>query len=97
MIRAFADPGTEDVFNGVDSRRARRSCPKALWSVASRKLDQLNATVSLVALRLPPGNRLEALRGDRRGQYSIRVNERYRICFIWTAEGPADVAIVNYH
>jgi len=97
VIRDFKDQGTEDVFNGVDSRRARRSCPKALWPVALRKLDQLNATVSLGALRLPPGNRLEALRGDRRGQYSIRLNEQLRICFFWTAEGPTNVAIVDYH
>ncbi|MDP1857702.1 MAG: type II toxin-antitoxin system RelE/ParE family toxin, partial [Gemmatimonadaceae bacterium] len=64
---------------------------------ALRQLDQLNATVSLNALRLPPGNRLEALRADRRGQHSIRVNQQYRICFVWTAEGPTDVEIVDYH
>ena len=97
MIRSFADPGTEDVFNGVDSRAARRACPNSLWRIARRKLDQLDATISLEALRVPPGNHLEALKGDRRGQFSIRINEQYRICFAWTADGPDAVAIVDYH
>ena len=97
MIRSFADAGTEDVFNGVDSRAARRRCPNSLWRVARRKLDQLDATVSLEALRVPPGNQLEALKGDRRGQHSIRINDQFRICFVWAAEGPGAVEIVDYH
>ena len=97
MIRSFADPGTEDVFNGVDSRAARRACPNSLWRIARRKLDQLDATISLDALRVPPGNHLEALKGDRRGQFSIRINEQFRICFAWTADGPDAVEIVDYH
>ncbi|MGH7625077.1 MAG: type II toxin-antitoxin system RelE/ParE family toxin [Gemmatimonadaceae bacterium] len=97
MIRSFGDRGTEDVFNGVDSRAARRACPSSLWSVARRKLDQLDATVSLEALRVPPGNQLEALKGDRRGQFSIRVNTQFRVCFTWTADGPQGVEIVDYH
>ena len=97
MIRSFADPGTEDVFNGVDSRAARRACPNSLWRIAQRKLDQLDATISLDALRVPPGNHLEALKGDRRGQFSIRINEQFRICFAWTADGPDAVEIVDYH
>ena len=97
MIRAFADRGTEDVFNGVVSRAARKTCPNNLWRVAQRKLDQLDATVSLEALRVPPGNQLEALKGDRRGQHSIRINDQYRICFSWTADGPDAVEIVDYH
>ena len=97
MIRAFIDRGTEDVFNGVDSRAARRACPNTLWRVAQRKLDQLDATISIEALRVPPGNQLEALKGDRRGQHSIRINDQYRICFVWTAEGPDAVEIVDYH
>lgn len=97
MIRTFADMGTEDVFNGVDSRAARRRCPNTLWRVARRKLDQLDATVSLEALRVPPGNQLERLGGDRRGQHSIRINDQYRICFVWATEGPHDVEIVDYH
>jgi toxin HigB-1 len=97
VIRSFADRGTEDVFNGVDSRAARRACPNTLWTVAQRKLDQLDAAVSLDALRVPPGNHLEALRGDRRGQFSIRINAQFRICFEWTADGLEAVKIVDYH
>ena len=97
MIRSFRDSGTEDVFNGVDSRRARRTCPNTAWTVARRKLDQLDATVSLEALRVPPGNQLEALKKDRRGQHSIRINGQFRICFVWTPDGPDAVEIVDYH
>lgn len=97
MIRSFASAGTEDVFNGVDSRAARRVCPSALWPVVRRKLDQLDATVSLAALRVPPGNQLEALKRDRRGQFSIRINAQFRVCFVWTPEGPQAVEIVDYH
>ena len=83
MIRSFADLATEDVFNGVDSLRARRACPVVLWSVARRKLTQLNGVLDLRELSIPPGNRLERLRGDREGQYSIRINDQYRVCFRW--------------
>lgn len=62
-----------------------------------RKLDQLHRVVSLDELNVPPGNRLEALKGDRRGQHSIRINNRYRICFVWTSEGPDEVEITDYH
>ena len=62
-----------------------------------RKLDQLDSAEALDDLRIPPGNRLEALKGDRQGQYSIRINEQYRICFVWTESGPAEVEIVDYH
>jgi proteic killer suppression protein len=68
-----------------------------LWKVATRKLDQLDSVIALDELRAPPGNRLEALSGNRRGQYSIRINEQYRICFIWTDSGPAQVEIADYH
>jgi proteic killer suppression protein len=97
MIRSFADRGTEDVYNGVESRLARRTCPVTLWAVARRKLDQLQAARALDDLRAPPANRLEALRGDRRGQYSIRINDQYRLCFRWTQSGPDQVEIVDYH
>lgn len=97
MIRSFASAGTEDIFNGVDSRAARRTCPIAVWAVARRKLDRLDAAVSLEGLRVPPGNRLEALKHDRRGQYSVRVNRQFRVCFVWTPDGPEAVAIVDYH
>jgi proteic killer suppression protein len=97
MIQSFADPGSEDLYEGRETKRAERTCPRALWPVVGRKLDQLDAAQELVDLRLPPGNRLEALTGDRRGQYSIRVNQQYRICFRWTDAGPADVQITDYH
>jgi toxin HigB-1 len=97
VIQSFADAGTEDVFNGVDSRRARRVCPNSLWVIARRKLDRLDSAVSLSSLRVPPGNELEALKGDRRGQHSIRINGQYRICFVWGADGPSAVEIVDYH
>ena len=97
MIRSFQDQGTEDVFNRRRTKAARRTCPEQVWRVAQRKLDQLNASVSLGSLRIPPGNRLEALRGDRQGQLSIRINDQYRICFVWTDEGPERVEIADYH
>jgi len=97
VIRSFADAGTRDLFDGRDSRSARRCCPAALWDAARRKLDQLNQAEALQDLRIPPGNRLEKLRGDRRGQHSIRINKRYRICFRWADEGPEQVEIVDYH
>ncbi|AFY91215.1 plasmid maintenance system killer (plasmid) [Chroococcidiopsis thermalis PCC 7203] len=75
MIVSFKDRATEDIFDGIDSKVARKTCPISFWNVARRKLDQLNAAVSLNDLRVPPGNRLEALQGDREGQHSIRIND----------------------
>ena len=97
MIRSFRDTGTEDIFNGKASKAARKTCPKSLWKIAARKLDQLDSVISLDELSVPPGNRLEALAGDRKGQHSIRINDRYRICFEWTETGPVAVEIVDYH
>ena len=97
MIVSFRDTGTEDVFNGRKTRAAVKVCPANLVSVARRKLDQLDSVVRLNELRRPPGNRLEALRGDRQGQHSIRINDQYRVCFIWTDAGPTQVEIVDYH
>ena len=68
-----------------------------MWSVAQRKLDMLNAVVSLESLRVPPGNTLEALRRDRQGQHSVRINDQFRLCFVWTADGPERVEIADYH
>jgi proteic killer suppression protein len=93
----FADRGTEDVYNGVASKSARRLLPAALHQKALDKLTLLDAAVSLDQLRVPPGNRLETLRGDRAGQHSIRINDQYRICFRWTDMGPVGVEIVDYH
>ena len=95
--RSFKTPGTEDIFNGKNTKAARRICPQKLWKIASRKLDQLDSVNSLDQLRIPPGNRLEALTGDRRGQHSIRINDQYRICFAWADNEPDDVEIVDYH
>ena len=97
MIRSFQGAGTEDIFNGKNSREARRTCPQSVWHVAARKLEQLDSVVLLDELRIPPGNRLEALGGNRAGQYSIRINEQYRICFTWSDVGPDVVEIVDYH
>jgi toxin HigB-1 len=97
VIRSFADLATEDVFNGVDSRRARAACPSGLWPVARRKLTQLNRVRDLRELAVPPGNRLEALRGDREGQYSIRINAQYRICFRWEDGYAVEVEVTDYH
>jgi toxin HigB-1 len=97
MIRSFKNTGTEDVFNGKNSSAARQTCPQNLWKIAARKLDQLDSVSALAELRLPPGNRLEALSGDRKGQYSIRINDQYRICFVWAQTEPDAVEIVDYH
>jgi len=97
VIQSFANEGTEDVFNGRATRKARTVCPAALGPVARRKLDLLDSVARLGELAIPPGNRLEALVGDRSGSHSIRINERYRVCFIWTASGPASVEITDYH
>jgi len=81
----------------LDTRRARQACPALLWPAARRRLDQLNRVRNLQELRTPPGNRLERLRGDRAGQYSIRLNEQYRVCFRWE-DGYADqVEVTDYH
>ena len=97
MIVSFKDQATEDIFNGVNSKAARKSCPQTLWRIASRKLDQIDSAQELDELKVPPGNRLEILIGDRRGECSIRINEQYRICFIWGAAGPSNVEITDYH
>ena len=97
MIGSFKNAGTEDIFNGRHSKAARRICPQSLWGRTVRKLDQLDSVVSLDELRIPPGNQLEALKGDRAEQFSIRINNQYRICFNWTEAGPDRVEIVDYH
>ncbi len=97
MIANFKDRATEDVFNGNNTKDARKLCPQDLWKVAIRKLDQLDSVERLEELRVPPGNRLESLSGSRKGQYSIRINEQYRICFEWGESGPLEVQITDYH
>jgi len=97
MIITFKNKGTEDLFDGKNSKEARKICPRLLWKIAARKLDQLDSVIKVQELRIPPGNKLESLSGDREGYYSIRINERYRICFIWTESGAEFVEIVDYH
>ena len=93
MIQSFADAETRLVWSGQRSRRL----PTDIQNVALRKLRLLNQARVLGDLRVPPGNRLEALKADRHGQYSIRINDQWRICFVWTEGGPTDVEIVDYH
>jgi toxin HigB-1 len=93
VIRSFRDRTTEFVFQG----RCPKGFPGDLVQVARRKLRYLNAACDLRDLRSPPGNRLEALSGDRKGQHSIRIDDQFRVCFVWTAEGPVQAEIVDYH
>jgi toxin HigB-1 len=97
VIVNFKDRGTKNIFNGDDTKSARQICPQSLWKVARRKLDQLDFAASLNDLRSPPKNKLEALQGNRKGQHSIRINDQYRICFIWSDSGAEDVEIVDYY
>ncbi len=93
MIKSFKNRATEAVFRG----ESPKGFPADLVKVARRKLGYLDAAVDLRDLRVPPGNKLEALKDDRRGQHSIRVNDQFRICFRWTPEGTMDVEITDYH
>jgi len=93
MIVSFRDTETARILRGERSRHL----PSDIQNVALRKLRLLNQSRELNDLRVPPGNRPEALKGDRSGQYSIRINDQWRICFVWTAGGPKDVEIVDYH
>jgi toxin HigB-1 len=93
VVLSFADKDTERVWRRQRSRRLDPPTQRA----ALRKLLILDAAQTLDDVRVPPGNRLEKLRGDRSGQYSIRVNQQWRVCFRWTAGGPADVEIADYH
>jgi proteic killer suppression protein len=97
MIVTFKNQATEDLYNGVTSKLARKVCPQSIWHVAVRRLDQLDSVIAMEELRIPPGNRLEVLSGDRKGEFSIRINEQYRICFKWGESGPYDVEVTDYH
>jgi toxin HigB-1 len=92
MIQSFKCKDTLALFEGKNPRRF-----KSFISVAERKLAQLDAAQTLDFLKSPPGNHLEALKGDRKGQHSIRINDQWRICFKWSEVGPANVEIVDYH
>ena len=92
MIQSFRDAATERLWQGGPVKRFA-----GIWKIALRKLDMMHAAATLNDLRAPPGNRLEGLAGDRAGQHSIRINDQFRICFVWTEKGPAQVEIVDYH
>jgi proteic killer suppression protein len=92
VIRSFRSPEIQAIYEGKRSKRFRN-----VQKLIERKLEVLDAVERLSDLRLPPGNRLEALTGDRAGQHSIRINDQLRICFCWTPTGPEDVEIVDYH
>ena len=97
MIQSFKNKGTEDIFNGKNTKEARKLCPRSLWNVAARKLDQLDSVQIMEELRVPPGNMLESLKRSRKEEYSIRINEQYRICFKWSEAGPNSLEITDYH
>jgi proteic killer suppression protein len=97
MIKSFKNTGTEDVFDGTASKAARKCCPQSIWPVARRKLDQINRVQEITELQIPPENRLEQLKGDRENQYSIRINQQYRICFIWEEGQAYELEVTDYH
>ena len=97
MIKTFNSVGTEDIFDGIASQADRRCCPRSIWSVARRKLDQINRVRDVNELKVPPGNRLERLKGGRQNQYSIRINQQYRICFTWEGSHAYEIEITDYH
>lgn len=93
MIKTFADKRTAAIFEGYQVRRL----PREIQENARRKLKQIDAAATLESLRVPPGNRLEALRGDRSGQWSIRINDQWRVCFEWAGGDAFNVEIADYH
>jgi|SRR6266850_1574732 len=95
MIRTFADDTTRDIWNGVNSKAARR-VPRALWPVIRRKLDQLDVVTRIDDLRVPPGNRLHALSGDLAGHHAVRVNDQYRVIFRFEGHDVYDVRCTDY-
>ena len=96
VIRSIKDKATQDIFDGLNSKSARK-LPAELRSKARRQLDLLNGAAQLEDLRVPPGNRLEALSGDLKGFHSVRINDQWRIIFRWQAGNASDVQIVDYH
>jgi proteic killer suppression protein len=97
MIDSFKNQGTADIFDGVNSKAARKICPESIWRIAVRKLDQIDSVTTIDELAVPPGNHLEKLSGNLEGQYSIRINDQYRICFEWLESDAQAVEIVDYH
>ena len=97
MINSFLNKGTEDIFNGKNTKDARKICPKNLWRIAVRKLDQIDSIIKLEESWILPGNRFESLSGDRKMEHSIRINNQYRICFLWKDGYANQVEIIDYH
>lgn len=96
-IIGFADKGTADIWNGVNSKQARKALPTGLWPTAVIKLDRIDACDTTQDLRVPPGNRFEALKGDLAGHFSIRINDQYRIVFKFEGGNASEVQITDYH
>jgi len=96
LIRTFADDTTRDIWNGTNSKAARR-IPRGLWPIVRRKLDQIDAVTKLEDLKVPPGTRLHALSGDLRGLHAVRVNDQYRIVFSFEGADAFDVQCTDYH
>ena len=97
MIASFADQGTEDIFNGEDTSAAHKTLTKAMWRVAKRKLDMVNAAAKQHDLRVPPANRFEALAGDLAGSFSIRVNDQFRVIFKFEGGNASEVRISKHY
>lgn len=97
MIQSFRGQGTQDVWNGANTKAASQTRPSDVWKGARRRLAALNAATALTDLKMPPSNKLHPLTKDREGQHAIWINTRYRICFRWTENGPEDVEITDYH
>jgi len=97
VIVSFGSRGTEDIYQGEDTAAARKTLPRPLWPIARRKLDMINAAQDVKDLRSPPGNRLEALKGNLVGYYSIRINDQFRIIFRFAKGLAEDVEVVDYH
>jgi toxin HigB-1 len=97
VIHSFKNEETHDIYLGKSTKATRRLLPETLLKIARRKLDQLDNITRLYDLRFPPANHFEALLGDRKSQYGIRINDQYRICFEWSEEGPFKVEITDYH
>ena len=97
MLRSFRNVGTRDVFDGTASKAARATCPVSLFQQARRRLDQIDRAAAIDDLRVPRGNRLEKLSGDRAGQWSVRINDQYRVCFEWRDGHAWDVEITKHY
>jgi len=97
MIRSFGDQGTEDIYEGRNTKRARNSCPRELWSKARDLMDALNYASELKDTKRTPGARLHPLKGQRSGEHAVSINDQYRITFERTEHGPKEVTIEDYH